>query len=57
MSEARIAAQQFLPQAKIDEAKVKAYYDANPAEFRRPERVRAEYVDAVGRRSWRARSR
>jgi peptidyl-prolyl cis-trans isomerase D len=44
VSEARIAAQQFLPQAKIDEARVKEYYDANPAEFRRPERVRAEYV-------------
>ena len=44
VSEARIAAQQFLPQVKIDEAKVKAYYDANPAEFRVPERVRAEYV-------------
>jgi peptidyl-prolyl cis-trans isomerase D len=44
VSEARIAAQQFLPQVKIDEAKARAYYDANQAEFRIPERVRAEYL-------------
>jgi peptidyl-prolyl cis-trans isomerase D len=44
VSEARITAQQFLPQVKIDDAKLKEYYDANSAEFRRPERVRAEYV-------------
>ena len=44
VSEARIAAQQFLPQVKIDDAKLKEYYDANPAEFRTPERVRVEYV-------------
>jgi peptidyl-prolyl cis-trans isomerase D len=44
VSEARITAQQFLPQVKIDDAKLKEYYDANAAEFRRPERVRAEYV-------------
>jgi peptidyl-prolyl cis-trans isomerase D len=44
VSEARIDAQQFLPQVKLDDAKLKEYYDANPAEFRRPERVRAEYV-------------
>jgi peptidyl-prolyl cis-trans isomerase D len=44
VSEARIAAQTFLPQVKIDDAKLKEYYDANSAEFRRPERVRAEYV-------------
>jgi peptidyl-prolyl cis-trans isomerase D len=44
VSEARITAQQFLPQVKIDDTKLKEYYDANPAEFRRPERVRAEYV-------------
>lgn len=44
VSEARIAAQQFLPQVKIDDAKLKEYYDANPAEFRQPERLRAEYV-------------
>jgi peptidyl-prolyl cis-trans isomerase D len=44
VSEARIAAQQYLPQVKIDDAKLKEYYDANAAEFRRPERLRAEYV-------------
>jgi peptidyl-prolyl cis-trans isomerase D len=44
ISEVRLPAQQFLPQARVDEANVKAYYDANGAEFRTPERVRAEYV-------------
>jgi peptidyl-prolyl cis-trans isomerase D len=44
VSEARIPAAQFLPQVKVDEAAAKAYYDANPAEFRSPERVRAEYL-------------
>ena len=44
ISEARLGAQQYLPQVKVDEAKVKEYYDANAAEFRTPERVRAEYV-------------
>ena len=44
VSEARIPAQQFLPQVKVDDAKLKAHYDANPADYRTPERVRAEYV-------------
>src|SRR6266852_2638844 len=44
VADARILAQQFLSEAKIDEAKLKAYYDANQAEFRTPDRVRAEYV-------------
>ena len=44
VSEARLAVQQFLPQAKVDEPEAKAYYDANLADFRTPERVRAEYV-------------
>jgi peptidyl-prolyl cis-trans isomerase D len=44
ISEYRILAEQFLPQAKLDEAKVKAYYDANQAQFQTPERVKAEYV-------------
>jgi peptidyl-prolyl cis-trans isomerase D len=44
VSDARIPVQQFLAQVKIDDAKAKAYYDANPAEFRTPERVRAEYL-------------
>src|SRR5688572_19595573 len=44
VSEARISEQQFLAQVKIDDAKAKAYYDANPGDFRTPERLRAEYV-------------
>jgi peptidyl-prolyl cis-trans isomerase D len=44
IAEARIPAQQFLPQVKVDEAQAKAYYEANKDEFRTPERVRAEYV-------------
>ncbi|HWA36424.1 MAG TPA: SurA N-terminal domain-containing protein [Burkholderiales bacterium] len=44
ISEVRFSAQQYLEKVKIDEAAVKAYYDANTAEFRTPERVRAEYV-------------
>ena len=44
VTEARISEQQFLPQVKIDEAQVKAHYDANQADYRTPERVRAEYV-------------
>ena len=44
ISEARIPVQQFLPQAKVDEPEAKAYYDANLADYRTPERVRAEYL-------------
>jgi len=44
VSEARISEQQFLPQVKIDEARQKAHYDANQADYRTPERVRAEYL-------------
>ena len=44
VSEVRIFGQQFLAQTSVDEAQAKAYYDANPAEFRSPERVRAEYL-------------
>jgi len=44
VSEVRIFGQQYLAQTKVEEAQVKAYYDANPSEFRTPERVRAEYV-------------
>ena len=44
IAEARISVQQFLPQAKVDEAEAKAHYDANLADYRTPERVRAEYV-------------
>jgi peptidyl-prolyl cis-trans isomerase D len=53
VSEARVPAQDFLSKASVDDAKLKAYYDANAAEFRTPERVRAEYVllsaDALAR--------
>jgi peptidyl-prolyl cis-trans isomerase D len=44
VSEARLRAQQFLPQVKIDDAQLKQYYDASQADFRTPERVRVEYV-------------
>jgi peptidyl-prolyl cis-trans isomerase D len=44
IAEARIAAQQFLPQVKVDEAQAKAYYEAHKDEFRTPERVKAQYV-------------
>jgi peptidyl-prolyl cis-trans isomerase D len=44
VAEARIPAQQFLPQVKVDEAQAKAYYEANKEQFRTPERVKAEYV-------------
>ncbi|MBV8033169.1 MAG: SurA N-terminal domain-containing protein [Betaproteobacteria bacterium] len=53
VSEAVVPAEQFLAKATIDDAKAKAYYDSNQAEFRTPERVRAEYVllsaDALAR--------
>jgi peptidyl-prolyl cis-trans isomerase D len=44
VSDARVSEQQFLPQAKIEEAQVKAHYDAHHADYRVPERVRAEYL-------------
>ena len=44
ISEYRIPAEQFVPQVKIDDAKIKAFYDANQAQFQTPERIRAEYV-------------
>ena len=44
IAEFRISSEQFLAQAKVDEAKIKAYYDANQAQFQSPERIRAEYV-------------
>lgn len=44
VSEARIPGEQFLAQVKIDDAQVKAHYEANQADYRTPERVRAEYV-------------
>lgn len=44
VAETRIAAKQFLAQVKIDPGQLKQYYDAHQADFRTPERVRAEYV-------------
>jgi peptidyl-prolyl cis-trans isomerase D len=42
--EAIFPAQQFLAQAKVEEAAMRAYYDAHAPQFRTPERVRAEYL-------------
>jgi peptidyl-prolyl cis-trans isomerase D len=54
VQEALVAAQPFLARVKVSDAQVQAYYEANPAEFRVPERVRAEYLvlsaEALGRR-------
>jgi peptidyl-prolyl cis-trans isomerase D len=44
VSEARISLEQFVAQVKIDEAKLKEYYEANQSDYRIPERVRAQYV-------------
>lgn len=54
VQEALVAAQPFLGQVKVSDAQVQAYYDANSAEFRVPERVRAEVLvlsaEALGER-------
>ncbi len=39
-----IPADSFVAQVKVDEAAVKAFYDANQNEFRTPEMVKAEYL-------------
>lgn len=44
VTEAFIPAEPFVARVKPDDAKIKAYYDANPSEFKIAERVRAEYV-------------
>ena len=44
VSEARISEKDFLAKVKVDDAQIKAYYDANQADYRTPERVRAEYI-------------
>jgi peptidyl-prolyl cis-trans isomerase D len=44
ISDAPVRAEQFTLQVTVDEAKIKAYYDANQAQLRTPERVRAEYL-------------
>jgi peptidyl-prolyl cis-trans isomerase D len=55
VSEFRIRAQPFASQVKVDEAQIKQYYEQNQAQFRTPERVRAEYVmlsaDALAKRN------
>lgn len=53
VSEALVPAQDFVARVKVSEAQARAHYDANPAEFRIAERVRAEYLvlsaEALGR--------
>jgi peptidyl-prolyl cis-trans isomerase D len=44
VSQATIPAKEYLARVKVDAEQVKQYYEANPAQFRTPERVRAEYV-------------
>ncbi len=44
VQEALLTPDQFAAQVKADEASLKAFFDANPAEFRVPERVRVEYL-------------
>jgi peptidyl-prolyl cis-trans isomerase D len=44
IAEFRIHTQPFEARVQLDDAKLKAYYDAHAADFRTPERVRAEYV-------------
>ena len=44
VSQAQIPANQFMARVKIDDSKLKDYYDSHLADFRTPERVRAEYV-------------
>ena len=44
VSQVQIPAKQYLAQVKLDPSQVKQYYDSHQADFRTPERVRAEYV-------------
>src|SRR6267378_6433774 len=44
VSQVQIPAKQFLAQVKVDPAQLKQYYESHQADFRTPERVRAEYV-------------
>jgi len=48
VSEALVPAQQFLAQVKVDAEQAKTYYDGHLAQFRTPERVRAQYVVLSG---------
>jgi peptidyl-prolyl cis-trans isomerase D len=44
VQEATLLPAAFVPQVKISDEDVKKYYEANPAEFKEPEQVRAEFV-------------
>jgi peptidyl-prolyl cis-trans isomerase D len=44
LSQHVLAAEKFLGQVKLEADAAKQYYDANPGEFRIPERVRVEYL-------------
>jgi peptidyl-prolyl cis-trans isomerase D len=44
IAEVLISADQFVGRVKLDDAALKAYYEANSADFKVPERVRAEYL-------------
>jgi len=44
VAESLVPAQPYLAQVKLPEEQLKAHYEANAAEFRIPERVRAEYL-------------
>ena len=44
VQEALVPAKPLLAEVKLDEARLKAYYEANAADFRVPEQVRAEYL-------------
>jgi peptidyl-prolyl cis-trans isomerase D len=44
VSVAIVAADVFLPRVKLDEARLKSYYESRQADYRTAERVRAEYV-------------
>ncbi len=44
VSVAQIPAETFLKQAKVDDAEIKSYYDANAQEFRTPEQARVDYI-------------
>jgi peptidyl-prolyl cis-trans isomerase D len=53
IAEALVPAQPFMAQVKVDETRLKTYFEANSAQFKVPEQVRAEYLllsaDELGR--------
>lgn len=44
VSIAQVSLQSYLPQAKVDDAEIKSYFDKNQKEFEMPEQVKVEYV-------------